>query len=112
MDFTGFQIESLFRESAYGPKVVTHEDHRTGFMRSNFAHLPHALPLELKVSNGENFVHEQDVGLKMSSDSECETDVHAGTVMLHRSVDEFFHFRKRNDLVKLSCDLGTAHTED
>ena len=76
------------------------------------AHLPKAFLLETDIADGKNFVHEKDFRLEMGGDSEGQADVHAGRIVLHGRINEFFEFGKGHDFVELADDLGFAHAQD
>ncbi len=59
----------------------------------------HALPLELFVADGENFVEQEDVGIEIGGNREAEPHVHAGGVVLDRHVHEVLKPRVRHHAV-------------
>ena len=59
-----------------------------------------ALELEGQVAHGEDFVHEQDVGIDLDGDGEAEADVHAAGVVLDGHVDEVAQFGEIDDAVE------------
>ncbi len=64
-------------------------------------HLPERLPLECCVTDCQHFVHDQDLRLKVGRHGKREANVHAGTVVLHRGIEEALHVSKGHDFVKL-----------
>src|SRR6185295_2097391 len=82
------------------------------FGARDVADLAEALLLELRVADGEHFVHDEDLGLEVRRDGEREAHVHAARVALHRRVEEPLDLGERDDLVELRGDLRAAHPED
>src|SRR5260370_5257726 len=72
-------------------------------------HFAEAFLLEVDVTDGENFVNEEDFRLEMSGDGEGQSDVHSAGIMLDGRVDEFVDFGERYDFVELSVDLSLTH---
>src|SRR5208337_4653384 len=81
-------------------------------MTSDILHLPEALLLELGVADGQHLVDDQDFGIEIRRDRECQPHVHAAAVALDRSVEKFLDPREIDDLVELLLDLPARHTED
>src|SRR5262245_13671960 len=48
----------------------------------------------------------------MSGDRKCQSEIHARRIMLDGCFQELFHFRKRNDFVKLAFDFLRPHSQD
>ena len=59
----------------------------------------HALPLELLVADGEDFVEQHDVRIEVRRDGKAEPHVHAGRVVLDWDVHEVLEPRVRGDAV-------------
>jgi hypothetical protein len=71
-----------------------------------------ALPLETLVSDRERFVHEQDVGLDVGRDRECEARGHARRVGPDRRVDEFLDLRPLDDACRAASHLRPGEPEE
>ncbi len=71
-----------------------------------------ALRLELGVTDREDLVDEQDVGVDVDGDREPEPHVHARRVVLDRRVDELLEPGEVDDLVEALPDLLLAQAED
>ena len=71
-----------------------------------------ALALEVAVTNGEDFIHEEDVAVGVDGDAEGEADLHAATVVLEFLVDEALQLGEGDDAVELLVDLLLGETED
>jgi hypothetical protein len=57
-------------QAADGRHVVAHEQNRPA-VAGGIAHLPEALLLERRVTDGEHLVDDQDLGLEMGGDAEA-----------------------------------------
>ncbi len=110
-DFSGVEPDHVFAELGDEAHVVTHDEHGPAGP-ADVLHLSEAFSLERDVADRENFVNDQHVRLEMRGDGECETDVHAGRVTLHRRVDERLDFGEGDDLIELAADLRARHAED
>jgi hypothetical protein len=82
------------------------------FFFRHFFHFTDAFLLELNVSHGQHFVHDQDLGLEVGGHREGEFYIHAAGVAFHRGVYELLDLREGHDLVELRGDLGAFHPED
>src|SRR5271157_1173847 len=81
-------------------------------MTGDILHLPEAFLLELGVADGQHLVDDQDFGIEIRCDRECQPHVHAAAVALNWSVEKFLDPREINDLVKFLFDLLARHSED
>src|SRR5690349_11795601 len=79
---------------------------------SDIAHFAETFFLEIDVADGEDFVHEKDFRLEMGGNGKGEADVHAGGVVLHLGVNEFFELGEGDDFIELALDFGFAHAEN
>jgi hypothetical protein len=70
------------------------------------------LALEGRISHGEHLVHEQNVGVHVTRDSEGQTHAHSGAVDPYGIIDDALQFGKLQDSVELSADFGARHTRD
>jgi len=73
--------------------------------------LGHALASEVLVTDGENLVDEQDVGIDVDRDGEAQPHVHTRRVVLDRVVDERLELGEVHDGVEESVDLAPGQTE-
>src|SRR5688500_10775460 len=80
-------------------------------MPSDRSHLAQALLLKRRVTNGEHFIDDENVGLEVRRDRKRETHVHAARVVLDLRVDEPVDLREIDDLVELRGDLRAPHSE-
>ncbi len=91
---------------------MTHKQHRPSFILTDVFHLSQAFFLEFGVSDGEDFVHDEDFGFEVGGDGEGEADVHAGGVAFDGGIEEFFDAGEGYDFVKFAADFGAGHAED
>ena len=68
--------------------------------------------LESHIADGEDFVHQQNLGFEMSRYCKCHPRIHTARKVFDGSVDEVFDLCKRDDLVEFSCNFGTPHAEN
>src|SRR5204863_9446678 len=73
---------------------------------------PDALALKCRVSNGTDFVNQQDLRFQVSCDGESKTHIHSAAVAFHRSIQKLFDFGEGDDFVKLPADLGACHAQN
>src|ERR1700756_1136814 len=78
----------------------------------NLSHLAKAFSLKGSVTDGQNFVDEQNFGFEMRGDGEGQTHLHPAAVVFQRSIEKAFHFREGHDLVELPFDFRFAHTKE
>src|SRR5438552_19107076 len=71
-----------------------------------------AFLLKLSITNGQDLVDQQDLGLHVRRDGKCQAHVHAGGVALDWSIDKFLHFGEGYDFIELSRYLSSPHAED
>src|SRR5207245_4603541 len=76
------------------------------------AHVAETLFLEVDVTDGEDFVDEEDFRLEMGGDGEGQADVHAGGVVLDGRVNEFFELGEGDDFVEFAGDFAAGHPQD
>ena len=88
-----------------GRGVVGHEDDRPALLLEG-EDAAEALPLEGLVSDGEDLVEEEDVGVEERGDREPEPHGHTRRVRPDRSVDRVLELGERDDLVEAALDLG------
>jgi hypothetical protein len=90
---------------------MAHKKHRSA-MAGDILHFAQAFFLEFRVSDGKNFVHDQNLGFQMRRDGEREPHIHPGAIPLHRRIDELLDSGEIDDLVELSADFSFGHPED
>jgi hypothetical protein len=71
-----------------------------------------AAALELLVTDGDDLVDDQQLGVEIGRDREPEPHVHAAGVDLHRDVDEIADAAELDDVVQAGGDLPAAQPED
>src|SRR5713226_5682063 len=98
-------------EAANLIELMADEDNRAA-AAGHVAHFAEALFLEVDVADGEDFIHEENFRLKVRRDGKRQADVHAGGVVLHGGIDEFFQLRERHDFIEFALDLRFAHPQD
>ena len=76
-----------------------------------FAELIEALVGKAFVSNGEYFVHEQDVRIDVNRHGKAEAHVHSRRVRFDWCVDELLHLGELDDLVEAPSDLALGEAE-
>ena len=81
-------------------------------MPADIFHPVETFSLKAGVSHRQYFIHQQDLGLEVSCDGECEPYIHPAAISFHRGIDEFLDFGKRYNVVELSRDLSSAHAEN
>jgi len=75
-------------------------------------HFVEALSLKIDVTNRENFIDKENLGIEMSCNRKCKADVHTGGVMLHGRINEFLKISESDDFFEFSGDFVLAHAED
>ena len=94
--------DAAVAEPLHGFEVVAHEQNRPTLV-SDITHLAEALPLEGDVADCEDFVNEQDFGLKVSGHRERQPHRHAARVMFDLRVEKALDLGERHDLVELAA---------
>ncbi len=94
----------------HGLHLVRDEEHRAAGL-AQVLHAPEAAALELRVTDGEHLVHEQDLGLEVSRDGEGEPHRHPARVALDRRVDELLDAGELDDVRELARDHLPLHPE-
>src|SRR6266513_5940626 len=88
------------------------DEHDGASGAGDIAHLAEAFFLEIHVADGQDFIDKENLRLEVSSDSEGQTDIHAGGVVLYGGVNEFFELGEGHDFIELALDFALAHAED
>ena len=93
------------RPSYWGrAEVVTDEEDRDAALLE-LPQLGHAALLETRVSDGERFVHDEDVRIDVDHHRECQPHVHAGGIRLYRHFDEIADVCEFHDAADASANL-------
>ena len=92
-------------------RAVRHQDDRHT-LPSQLEQVIEAPALELLVTDRDDLVDHQDVGLHVHRDRETEPHVHAARVVLDRRVDEVFEPGELDDVVDDRVDLASRQPED
>ena len=79
---------------------------------SHLLHLGQALLLKLRIADSQHFIDDQNFWIKMRSNREGETRLHAAGIALYGRVDESLDAGKIDDLVKFAVDFHPAHAEN
>src|SRR5258708_30357931 len=79
---------------------------------SHLTHLAETFFLKCEIANGEHLIHQEDLRLKMGGDGKRQPHLHSRAVVLQRSVNEFGHFGKIDDVVELALDFLLPHAEN
>ena len=87
---------------------VRYEHHRKALLNLG-DDVPKAFALKRLVADGQNLVHQQDVGAQVGGNREPKPDQHSGGVGLNRGIDEVAQLRERDDVVDPLFSLGPAH---
>ena len=67
---------------------------------------------ERRVSHRHGFVDDQNIRVDAHGHRETQPHIHAGRVLLHRRIDEFFEPGKFNDRIELFRHLVFAESQD
>src|SRR5258708_19681344 len=78
---------------------------------ADILHSIQALSLETSIANRQHFIHQQNLRLQISSDGECQTNIHPTSVSLDRRIDKLSDFRERYDIIEFPSDLCPNHAE-
>jgi hypothetical protein len=91
---------------------MAYEQDSPAFPGGHLLHLAKAFLLELGVTNGQDFVYDQNLWLEMGRDSEGKADIHAGAIALHRRLEELFYVGEGYDLIEFRLNLVSLHAEN
>src|SRR5205085_6514375 len=105
------QKKAGLAESANSAHVVTDENHGAPSSR-HFAHLAQTFLLKISIADGEHLVNEKNLGLHMSGDGEGQAHIHAATVSLDWSINEFLNLGEGNNFVEPSFNLNLPHSKN
>jgi len=92
--------------------VVADEEDRARARGCDFAHLAETLALELRVTDGQHLVDDEDLWVEVRGDRECESHAHATAVALHRRVEKGAGAGELDDLVEVAGNRLARHPHD
>ena len=88
---------------------MTHEKHRPSLSPAYILHLADRLLLELRISHGQDLVHDQDFRFQVRCNGETKTDRHTGRIPLDGRIDISFATGEIDDLVQFQIDIVLRH---
>ena len=91
---------------------MTNEEDCSALALGDVFHLTYRFLLELGIADGEDFVHDEDLGFEEGCYGEAQTDSHTRAIALNRGVDISLTTGEVNDLIQLGLDLCAAHAQD
>jgi len=103
--------ENFLTEICDGGHIMAYKKNRPA-MAGDILHFAQAFFLEFRVSDGQNLVHDQNLGLQMRRDGEREPHIHPGAIPLHRRVDIPRTAGELDNLIELPRNLGLPHAQD
>ena len=92
----------------YGQKKKNREVLALG----NVFHLAYRFLLELRIANGEDFIHHQYLRLQERCHRKSQSHRHTRAIALNRGVDIPFAAGEIDDLIEFGLDLCAAHAQD
>src|SRR5689334_16583410 len=104
-------IQTCSRQCAHGTKIVADEEYGPSFP-GGFSHLPKTFSLKGCVSDGQDFIYQQNVRFEMSGHGKGETDIHSARVILNRCVDKLINFCERYNCIELLHNLLSSHSKN
>ena len=97
--------------SAFTAPILWLTKHRATFAR-DLAHFSQTLFLEFCIPYCQHFIDNQDLRFQMRRYRECQPNVHAGRIALHRCVEEALYLGERNNFIELLADFTLRHAKD
>lgn len=91
---------------------MAHKKHCSSFALGDVLHLADGFLLELGIADGEDFVHDEDLGIEVGRHGEAQTDHHTRTITFHRGVDIAFATGEVDNLIQFGLDLAFGHAQD
>src|SRR4029077_16002020 len=91
---------------------MANEKRRRPLRASDILHLAKTFVLELRVPDGEDFIDKYNFWIEMSGDGEGESHIHSARITFHRRVEKFLDLGKGDNLIELSPDFGTSHSQN
>ena len=91
---------------------MTHEQYCTATALRDFLHLADGFLLEFGITDGEDFVDDEDFGVEVCGDGEAEADGHTTGIALDGCVDIALTAGEADDLVELAGNLLLGHAKD
>src|SRR5208337_3925436 len=92
--------------------IVAHEQNRASLPPADLLHFAKTLALKLRIANGQDFVDDQDLGLKMCRDREGQSHIHTATVALNGRIQELLNAGELDDPIELPLDLTPRHAKN
>src|SRR5205823_1270262 len=71
-----------------------------------------ALLLKLRITNGQDFIHDEDLRIEMGCHCERQPHIHSARIPFHRRVEELVDLSEGDDFLEFASDLRPAHAED
>src|SRR5215468_1379166 len=90
---------------------MTDEQNGSTFTLRNALHFAERFFLKEGITDCEDFIDDKDFRFEMGRDCECKPHVHSTRVPFHRGVEKFFDLGKIHNLVELSPNLRSRHSE-
>ena len=98
-------------DSFHGREVMRNQ--QNGFAGvSQFFNAFKAPRLECYVTNRENLVQQQNIGVEVSGDGEAQSHEHARRILLHWRIERIANFSEFDNARQLGRDLPVAHSHD
>ncbi len=90
---------------------MANEKHRSP-LANNISHFAQAFFLKGGISNRQDLVHNENLGLKMCRYRKSQAHLHSAGVTLDRRIDELFNLGKGDDFVEFASDLVLGHAQN
>ena len=68
--------------------------------------------LKQRIADREYFIENYDLRIQVCRDRKRKAHIHSAGVPFHGGVDEFFHFSKGHNAIKLPVDVGATHAQN
>ena len=91
VDLPMLHDEQLVAQRTDGDHVMTHEQHGLATLAAHLTHLPQRFLLELDVTHGQHFIHDQYFTLQMRRHTKGQSHIHPAAVAFHRCVNISFY---------------------
>ena len=87
------------------------QNHRHIGIILKFSEFRLTFPLKCLISDGKDFIKEQNIRFKDGYDSKTELGEHPRRIRPHRLIDKFIQFRKFDNLILIFQDFGLGEAE-
>ena len=94
------------------PHIMTNEKDCSALALGDVFHLAYRFLLELRIADGEDFVHHQYLRLQERSHRKPQPHRHTRAITLDRRVDIPFAAAEVDDLIQFALYLCAGHAED